>query len=138
MADSQEILQKAMTLRFQSEEVEKQLQFVQEQIVEMNEFTKTLDSFNESEESEILAPLGKGVYMKAKKEKGEKLFVQTGAGVVVRKTPEEAKRVITGQIKKFTEVKIHLTAQLETFRHEFGLMLEEVEKLKEETKKKKQ
>lgn len=131
MTEGHEILQQAMMMRQQSEETEKQLQFVHQQIGELNEFSKILEELDKNGESEMLAPLGKGVYAKADRKTDEKLFVEVGAGVMVRKTPKDAKEIIMEQIKKFTEAKIQLTAQLEVFRQEFRRMLEAVEKIKD-------
>lgn len=129
MTEGHEILQKAMMLKQQSEEVENQLNFVQQQISELDGFSKTLEELDSVKEKEMLAPLGKGVYAKADR-RDEKLFVEVGAGVLVRKTAKEAKKVIVEQIRKFSEARIHLTVQLEAFKQEFGQMLGEVEKIK--------
>ncbi len=61
--------------------------------------------------------------MKARFEDEKKLFVEVGAGVVVRKTPEEAQEVIKKQIQRFHEVKMHLTAQLHEYAEEFRRMV---------------
>jgi len=125
----QEILQRAMMLRQQSEESEKHLEFVQQQIAELDDFSQTLEEFDKNKEKEMLAPLGKGVYAKADR-KDEKLFVDVGAGIMVRKTPKEARKIISEQMKKFTEAKVQLTAQLEAYRVEFTKMLESVENMR--------
>jgi len=127
----QEILQKAMMLRAQSEETEKQLGFVGEQVQELEGFLETLEELKGSDKEEILANLGKGVYAKADRLKDEKLFVEVGAGVLVRKSPDEAKEVIEGQLRKFKEVQIQLREQLEGFAGEFREMLGEIEKVRE-------
>jgi prefoldin alpha subunit len=124
-----ELLQKAVMLKQQSEEVEKQLNFVSEQIDDLERFSRSLKELSEDKEKEILAPLGRGVYMKADK-KSEKLFVEVGAGVLVRKTPQEAIDIIAGQLESFNAAKTQLAAQLQEFVQEFGRMLGEVERLK--------
>lgn len=131
MTEGHEILQKAMMLRQQSEEIEQQLNFVTQQIGELSEFSQTLEELDKNKEKEMLAPLGKGVFSKVDR-KDEKLFVEVGAGVMVRKTGKESKKIITEQIKKFTAARVQLTAQLEAFRQEFTRMLVEVEKMKKE------
>jgi len=127
--EGRELLHRAMLLKQQSEESEQQLKFVQQQIAELKSFMRTLEELERNKEGEILAPLGKGVYTKAER-KDEKLFVEVGANVIVRKTGAEAEKIIEEQIKKFTEVRIQLSAQLEVFREEFKKMLEEVERIK--------
>jgi prefoldin alpha subunit len=128
---SQELLHKAMHLREQSEEIEKQLQFVSEQISELQGFSSNLEILKEDKEREMLASIGKGVHMKVERKENEKLFVEVGAGVVVRKTPEEAQRVVKKQIQKFQEVKMHLTEKLHEHAEEFRKMLKEVEGMKD-------
>lgn len=128
--ESQAILQRAMGLRQESEEVEKQLQFVSEQIRELENFVENLDVLMKSEEKGMLANIGRGVHVAVERKDEEKLFVEVGAGVVVKKTPKETKKVVQGQIKKFQEAKVQLTSQLQGHAEEFQKMLEEVEKLK--------
>jgi len=128
----QEILQKAMMLRGQSEEIEKQIGFVSEQVQEMEIFLEGLNELAGSDKEEILANLGRGVYVKANRLKEEKLFVEVGAGIMVRKTPAEAKGVVEGQLKKFKEAEVQLKGQLEQYADEFREMLGKVQEMREE------
>lgn len=125
----EEILQKAFVLKQQSEQVEQQLNFVNEQIAEMEQFVEKLRVLAESDEEEILAPLGRGVYVKSKREKDERLFVEAGAGTVVRKTPKEAREIVQEQMRKFQEARIHLTGQLQGYAQEFSKMVGEREEI---------
>ncbi|MBS3076795.1 prefoldin subunit alpha [Candidatus Pacearchaeota archaeon] len=127
---SQELLQRALQLKEQSEEIERQLEFVSEQIKELTDFNSNLEVLGENEEREMLANIGRGVHMKVSQEKDEKLFVEVGAGVVVKKTPEEATKIVEKQIQKFQEAKLHLTSQLHEHAEEFRKMLKEVEGIK--------
>ncbi len=130
MEEGQGLLQRAMRLREQSEEIEKQLEFVSEQITELRQFSANLEILKESKEKEMLANIGRGVHMKVSRADEEKLFVEVGAGIVVRKTPNETIREIEKQIGKFQEAKMHLTAQLHEHAEEFRKMLKEVEGIK--------
>lgn len=125
----QEILQRAMVMRQQSEEIERQLEFIKEQIYELEKFAESLQALRDSKETEILAPLGKGVYVKSER-KEDTFFVEVGAGVVVKKSLEDTKRVIDNQIDKFSKVKVHLLEQLEAFATQFRAMLTEVQHLR--------
>ncbi|MFH1290175.1 MAG: prefoldin subunit alpha [Nanoarchaeota archaeon] len=128
--ESQELLQRAMMLRQQSEEVEKQLNFVNEQLGGLEQFSENLKVLEEDKEKEMLASLGKGVHMKVERKEDEKLFVEVGAGVVVRKTPKEARKVIQEQVKKFQEARVQLRAHLQEHADQFREMMKEVEKIK--------
>ncbi len=124
------LLQRAIELRQKSEEVEQQLNFVTEQIVDLENFSKSLDEIENSKENEMLAPLGRGVYTKVLRQKDQKLFVEVGAGVLVRKTPREAQEIIDDQLKKFIEARLHLSAQLQDYASQFREMLMQVKALK--------
>lgn len=127
---NEQILEKALQLRQQSEETEQQLGFVNEQLEEMDKFYEKLKMLEDSSEKEILAPLGRGVYIKSERNVEEKLFVEAGAGVVVRKTPSEAREVVKEQMEKFKEARMQLLGQLQEYSQEFAQMLGEIEHLK--------
>ena len=126
----QELLQRAMLFKEKSEEIERQLDFCHQQIIELDTFNLTLKELDKNKEAEMLAPLGKGIYSKVLRQKNEKLFVEVGAGVIVRKTPSETVKIINEQMQKFNEARIQLTAQLASYQQEFSVMLQEVQKLK--------
>jgi len=118
-------------LQRQSEETEQQLRFVDEQIAELEKFKEGLKSFRESKEKEILANLGKGVYVKSEIKDREKLFVEVGAGVIVKKTPIEAMKVVEEQIARFENARVQIASQLESYNEELRSMIGEIENLRE-------
>lgn len=136
MGNEEELLYRATLLKQESEETEKALNFVNEQINELENFKESLKFLEKNKEEEILASLGKGVYVKAKKE-NERLFVNVGADVIIRKTPQETVIVIEEQIKRFSEAKMQLLIQLQEYASNFREMLKEVENLKKEKAKEK-
>ena|SRR3989344_3514680 len=125
----EELLMKAMQLKKESEEIERQLEFIEAQIKELGEFNKNLESFDEDGEKEIFASVGKGIFIKADK-KDEKLFVDVGSGVILKKSPKDVKEIIESQIIKFQEARAQLREQLEEYASAFYEMLEEVEEIK--------
>ncbi len=134
-----ELLYKAVTLQKESQETENKLDFVNEQIKELENFHEDLKFLEKNGKKEILASLGKGVYLKTSLEEKNELFVDVGADVIVKKSLEETRKVIKEQINKFKEARIQLMHHLENYRSEFGKMLKEIEKMKEiESLKKKE
>jgi len=127
----EKLVMEAMNLQRQSEEAEQQLRFVEEQISEMEKFEAGLQEFEESNEKEMLALLGKGVYVKSDVKEKE-LFVEVGAGVVVKKSAEDVRKTIGGQIKKFNQARMQLTERLEIYTIELGRMVKEIEEKKKE------
>lgn len=127
---SQELLQRAMQLKQESEEAEQQIEFVKSQIVELEEFANGLREFGKSKKTEILAPLGKGVFVEAELKDSGKLLVDVGAEVIIKKSSEETLKIIESQIWKFREAQILLGHQMEGYALEFKKMLEEIEEMK--------
>jgi len=107
-----ELVYKAQMLQRESEEVEGNLRLVEEQIGELDIFQKNLVELKESKGKEMIASVGKGVYIKGDV-KDDKLFVEVGAGVVVRKTPDETRETVEGQAMRLKEVRIQLIGHLE-------------------------
>ncbi len=100
MADEQEKFMQLQALDQQYSQVMQQLQFIEQELLELDEFSKSLSHLQSSDEKEILAPLGRGVYMPASRHAEKKLYVEVGAGVVVLKTPEEAAKVVESQLEQ--------------------------------------
>ncbi|MAG26681.1 hypothetical protein CMI47_14160 [Candidatus Pacearchaeota archaeon] len=131
-----ETIQQASALHQQSQEIEEKAQFVENQILELEQFILSLDEIINTKEKSMISSLGKGVHLKTQLESKD-LLVEVGSGVVVKKTPEDTKKVIESQIKKLKELKIQLTSQLEeTHQHLQGLIAE-IEKSQKEASKKK-
>ena len=128
---NQELFMRATILQQQSQEIEQNLQIIDNQISEMDAFSKNLSDLSDSNEKEILASIGKGVYIKANLENKD-LFVDVGAGTIVKKTPGETREIIDSQIPKLREARIQLTAQLESFHAQFHELVQEIEKEKSE------
>jgi len=128
----EEMLIKAQTLQRESQEIESNLKIIGEHIEDLTKFAENLDFLDRNEEKEILASLGRGVYIKSEIKDEKKLFVDVGAGILIKKTPAETKKVIEGQLGKFQEAKIQLKTQLELYASEFRKMVEELHKIRED------
>jgi prefoldin alpha subunit len=111
-----------------SEELANQQKVVDTQISELTEFRVSLDAFEKSEGGEMLASLGKGVFVKTDI-KDKKLFVEVGAGYLVRKTPAEALEIIDGQISRLGEIKMQIDESVESVNAELQGILREAEVL---------
>lgn len=108
---TQEIAFEASQLHQQSQELENNLEVVSEQITELSEFSNLLDSLI-SKPKDILSPIGKGVYLPCTP-KDNKLFVEVGSGIVVKKTPEETKSVVSNQLERLKQAQGLMSNQLD-------------------------
>ena len=111
----------------QARQFEQNLQLVDNQIHELGEFIKNLNFIIESKEKDILSSLGRRVYLKAKIEDKEKLFVDIGAGVVLKKTPEETLEIVKEQITRLQEVRGQIAFQLELYYKELDEFIQHQE-----------
>ena len=112
----------------QARQFEDNLQLIDNQIHELEEFTKNLDFIVKSKEREMLSSLGRRVYMKTKIEDKNKLFVDIGAGVVLRKTPEEAKDIVNEQISRLQDFRKQIASQLELYYKELEDFIRSIKK----------
>ena len=122
----QELIIQANFLEQQARELEGNLQIIDNQISELGQFLKDLDFLMNIKNEEILASVGKGVYIKAGMKKIERLFVEVGAGVVVQKSPKDTIEVIKNQIPRLKEARFQINAQLEIYREKLGEILDNV------------
>ncbi|MBX4196828.1 prefoldin subunit alpha [Candidatus Pacearchaeota archaeon] len=122
----QDLIMKASFIEQHAKETEQNLELVRQQIVELQAFTEHLHAISTSSEKEMLASLGKGVYVKSSLQE-KKLFVEVGAGVIVRKTPEEAKKVIESQITRLNDIKVQLSTQLDFYTQHLQDLIRQIE-----------
>jgi len=122
---SQELMFKASMLERHLQELNQRIDYISQQLVEMEEFEKNLKFLKNSKGKGMFSSVGRGVYTKSDSTSNE-LFVNVGAGVVVKKTPEETAEIVKTQIKSFYEAKNSLMAQLEAYN---GMMRETVSAL---------
>ena len=136
MEDQQEIFFKASLLERQSQELQQNLQLIENQISELEQFKENLDYFSKNEEKKMLSQLGKGIFVRTSLESKE-LLVEVGSGVVVKKTPEETIKIIESQISKLNEAKLSIQAQLESYNKDLAQIIKDIQKAKEKTEKEK-
>jgi len=122
----QETVYKISAFEQQAGELEQNIEFVEKQIHELNQFLESLDSIAKSKETEMLSSLGKGVFVKTEI-KDKKLYVDAGAGVIIRKTPEEAAKIIESQVEKLNELKSQLISQRELYAHAMQELIRDIE-----------
>lgn len=128
------LLLQAAQLQQQAEQTEQHLALINNELAEMSEFEKQIDSFSKNQNNEMISSIGKGVYAKASLT-DKNFLVNAGAGVLIKKTPEETKKIVKLQIEKLEEAKASLLAQLELFHNELRRLVGEIEKFRAEKNK---
>jgi len=113
----QEIMVKLGMFEQQIKQTHQQLQAVEQAIVEINSLNIGLDELKGSKDQEILAPIGKGIFVKTKLV-SEDLIVDVGNKNFVTKNIEATKKTIQEQIKKLEKARTQLEKMLEEINEE--------------------
>ena len=113
----QELLFKLSMSEQHIRQLQQQLQAVEESIMELKSLDFGLDEIRGSIGKEILAPLGRGIFVKAKL-LSEDLTVDVGSKNLVKKSVPETKKIIKEQTEKLQEIKKELEEKVDEINRE--------------------
>ncbi|MDP3966221.1 MAG: prefoldin subunit alpha [archaeon] len=108
-------------------QIQKELQAIEQAILDMNQISFGLDEIEGKEGNEILASIGRGIFIKAKISSDEPL-VDVGEGNFVKKTIPETKKLIDEQVKKLDKMKNDLENELDKIGKEITSAMEKQNK----------
>jgi len=115
--EKQELIFKLSMFEQQAQQIQQQLQAVEQGIVEMRSLSIGIGELKGAEGKEILAPVGRGIFVKAKL-LSEKLIVDIGKKNFITKDIPETQDIISEQISKLEEVRESLEASMEDINRE--------------------
>lgn len=95
----------------EAQQLEQQLQAIEQHLSEMSNLKQGLEELDKSDEKEILAGLGKGIYIPAEI-KTKKLRVEVGKGNFVNKTIPETLKIVDEQLEKLEQVKTQINGRV--------------------------
>ena len=127
----EELMIKFQMYEQQIKQVQQQLESIEQAIIEMNSLNIGLDELKGAKDKEILASVGKGIFIKAKI-LSEELTVDVGGKNFVKKDISSTKKLVEEQIKKLEVVKKDLEGNLENINEELTKSF--MESQEEETK----
>ena len=104
---SQEFLYKLGVFEKQIEQLNQQLQLIEKSILDLNSLVFGMDEIKGSVRKEVLAQLGRGIFVKTKLI-SEELIVDVGDKNFVKKSIPETKKIIKEQIEKLDQLKKEL------------------------------
>lgn len=102
--------------------IQKQLQVVEQAILDLSLLETGLDEIKEGKE--IFAPLGRGLFAEAKLT-SEKIIVEIGEGNHIKKSIPQTKKLIAKQVQKLNGAKEKLTDELKRIDKELVAVMEE-------------
>jgi len=122
--NQQELIFKLSMFEQQIQQLQQQLQAIEQGIFEMNGLDQGLNELVGGVDKEILASIGRGVFVKTKL-LSEDLIVDIGNKTFVKKSIPEAQKLIREQIEKLNDVKKELEYNLDKIGKEMMKMYEE-------------
>ena len=111
---AQEIYMELNELNQNAKQLQNQLDVITHQLLDLNATSNSLDEFNKIEiGKEIFVPLSSGIFARASINDTSKLFVNVGAGVVVKKDIASTKKLIQRQIEELSKIQKQMVNELE-------------------------
>lgn len=128
--DEKELQIKFQMFEQQIMQIQQQLQRIDEAVLELTTLENGLEEIKGKKDSEILAPIGRGIFLKAKLS-DDTLVVDVGEKHFVKKSVDETKEITSEQIVKLNEIKELLEGEFEKINQELTeVMLEHQKKHK--------
>jgi prefoldin alpha subunit len=110
--EQQELMFKLSMFEQQIQNINQQLQAVEKAITDMTSLNLGLDELKGKQGEEILAQIGRGIFVKAKLI-SEDLTVDVGGKNFVKKSIPDTQKIINEQIKRLEEAKEELGKAME-------------------------
>src|SRR3989338_4381323 len=110
--NQQELIFKLSIFEQQIRQLQQQINAIDEGIMELETLDFGMDELKNSKGKEILAPVGRGIFIKAKVE-SEELTVDVGQRTFVKKSVSETQETIKKQVEKLKEAREELNKNLE-------------------------
>jgi len=126
--ENQEFLFKLSIFEQQIRQLQQQINSVEEGIIELDSLHFGLDDLKNSDGKEIFAPVGRGIYAKAKII-SEDLTVDVGGRNFIKKTIPETQEIIKKQVEKLNEIKKDLDNNLQEIGKEVERVIGEAGKV---------
>ena len=122
--NQQELIFKLSIFEQQIRQLQQQINAVDEGIMELETLDFGMDELKNSNGKEILAPVGRGIFIKAKVE-SEDLTVDVGQRIFVKKSVSETQETIKKQVERLKEAREELDRNLEEIGKEVERVMRE-------------
>ena len=128
MAEDKQAKVQEMYMEFQAldqriKQIQKHLELLTNQIMEMTGTSNSLDEFNKLEkDKEIFVPLSSGIFAKATLKDTSDLLVNVGANTVVTKNISSAKKLISTQVEEMKKLQRKMIDDLEKMAERAGTL----------------
>jgi len=125
-ASQDEMMIKFSIFEQQIRQIQQQIEVIERNIIDINSLSSGLNELKGAEGKEILAQIGKNIFVKTKL-LSEDLIVDIGGGNFVKNDIESTKKIIGEQIKKLEKIRDELNSALENLSNEMTKMIIDVQ-----------
>lgn len=136
--EKEELQKKFLTLQIlneQAKQLQQQLILLEQQFAELSVLQESLNEIEKTKEnSEILTPLGGGVFLRTKLQDNKKVLVNVGANVNLEKSVEETNILISMQIEEIKKILIQINGELQNIGLQSQLLQEEIQNISSKNK----
>lgn len=101
-------------MQSQMKNLENQYSNVDMKLAQLAEMKEILEDAGKADESESFSEIGLGIYAETKMKKVEKLLVNIGAGLLVKRSVSEVRAILDSQIEKLGQVQQEIINEIET------------------------
>ncbi|MEK6984286.1 MAG: prefoldin subunit alpha [Nanoarchaeota archaeon] len=111
---AQEVYMEFQLLEQHIKKLQKQLELVTHQLMELNTTCHSLDEFtNIHSGKEILVPLSSGIFLKASVKDASELLVNVGANVAIKKDIPSTKKLVQKQMEEMAKIQKQMMEEME-------------------------
>jgi prefoldin alpha subunit len=125
--EQQEYFIKMQMLGQEAEKIEQQIQTIDQQISELASVRESLQALESGKQKEILANLGKGIFIKTEL-KGKELLVNVGKEIIVEKSINDTLKVIEDQTTKLITGKEGFISRIQELQENMQTLLMQAQK----------
>jgi len=123
----QEAIMKIQMMEQETNSLNEQLKMVDQNVAEMNDLTTSLEEIDSNDTKEIMANLGKRIFIPVDiREK--KLLVEVGKGNFVKKSVSDTKLIVVEESDKLAEAKNQIMGRLNELQEDMNKMIMEFQK----------
>jgi prefoldin alpha subunit len=109
--DTAKLLEKHL-LSQQLQNIQQQIMSLDHQITELENLSLDLSTLRDQDNSKTFSPLGGGIYVETEIKKSDSVLLNVGSNILVKKSREDAQRLVKQQIKQLKNIKTQLEAEL--------------------------
>lgn len=129
--EEQEKMIRLGIIESEAQALEHKIQAIEQQVLELSAARESISALEKGKNKEILANLGKGIFAEAKIS-SDKLRVNVGKGILLKKSVEETLKIIDEQAEKLSAGREELLERMSEMQEEVRKILsEEKEMMKE-------